>query len=234
MLFLIAVVIMGVFAMIGYNMAAARNKDPMTWAILCGLTGLIGVLILAATGEAKAEIPDDPLRVRDDSASRVARPVESAAPAHTYDKAKWEVLKEVDNDISRSSAMALQLGAKYEQILAEKYLTLGDKSYLPALLTKLKEQYDAEQGAAAAIKNSSAAAEYEKFMTKVSANDGVDPDNGLRVVKAVEYNGPASSYHGGIKVVYENGRTVLRNKSMTRPFDTEAKADKWGLDLTKP
>ncbi|TIT72669.1 MAG: hypothetical protein E5W60_04410 [Mesorhizobium sp.] len=223
--------IMGVFAMIGYNMAAARNKDPMTWAILCGLTGLIGVLILAATGEAKAEAPQEPFRLRDDRDLRAAKPVDTPAP--TYDKAKWEVLKEVDNDISRSSAMALQLGAKYEQQLAEKYLTLGDKTYLPALLTKLKEQYDAEQGAAAAVTTSSAAAEYEKFMAKVSANNGVDPDNGLRVVKTVEYNGPAPSYHGGIKVVYENGRTVLRNKSMTRPFDTEAKADEWGSDLAK-
>ncbi len=45
------IVIWIIFAIIGAVMAGNRNRSTLGWAVICGFTGLIGILILAIAGK---------------------------------------------------------------------------------------------------------------------------------------------------------------------------------------
>ncbi len=51
---IVFLIVTGLFAWLGAEMAKTRNRDSTTWAIVCGLTGLIGVIILALIGKAES------------------------------------------------------------------------------------------------------------------------------------------------------------------------------------
>lgn len=47
---------------------------------------------------------------------------------------KWEALKMVDDEIAQAARKAAEFGSAKEKELAEKYLAIGDKAYLPKIL----------------------------------------------------------------------------------------------------
>jgi hypothetical protein len=59
----------------------------------------------------------------------------------SVDLQKWNNLKEVDPDLADAARQAAALGMLAEMILASKFLSLNDKSYLPALLENAKAAY---------------------------------------------------------------------------------------------
>jgi hypothetical protein len=52
------------------------------------------------------------------------------------DLQRWKKLVELDPDIAAAAAIAREKGIGCEMMLAEKYLTLNDKSYLQSALEK--------------------------------------------------------------------------------------------------
>lgn len=105
-------------------MAGNRGRSSAAWFFICFLTGLIGILILAVSGPV--------------GGSAQAQPQQAIAQAG-FDRRRWETLKDVDPDIAAAAAEVRQFGGVYEDMLADKYLALNDKTYLPAMVAKLKE-----------------------------------------------------------------------------------------------
>lgn len=117
----IVLLVASVSALIGGSMASNRSKNPIVWGLICFLFPLIGLIILAASGT------DQPAR----SVSNLPRGV---------DYNRWTTLKEVDPDIAAAASEAQKIGPMAEHRLAEKFLTLNDKSYLPTLLHNLQKE----------------------------------------------------------------------------------------------
>jgi hypothetical protein len=118
---IIIVLLAILFAIIGGAMARSRNRSPIAWGIICLFTGFIGLIILAVAGDANG-------------------PSVSIATIGDSSVKRWNTLKEVDPDIANAAQEAQSLGPMAERKLAEKYLALNDKNYLPALLENLKKE----------------------------------------------------------------------------------------------
>lgn len=54
----------------------------------------------------------------------------------------WKTLKEVDPDIQEAVAKVIIYGRKYEEELAERYLALGDKTYLNSIVERVLQIKD--------------------------------------------------------------------------------------------
>ena len=50
---LVTLVIIGLFAWLGAEMAKTRNRNTTVWAIACALFGIFGVIVLALVGKAE-------------------------------------------------------------------------------------------------------------------------------------------------------------------------------------
>lgn len=98
-------------------MASSRNRDPVAWGVICFLTGIIGIIVLALLGT-----NNDP-RVNATSEAEKSR-----------DALRWRTLVEVDPEIAAAAAEARKISPLAEQALAEKYLAINDKTYLGAIL----------------------------------------------------------------------------------------------------
>ena len=48
----ISLIVIGLFAWLGAEMAKTRHRNTTVWAIVCALTGIFGVIILALIGKA--------------------------------------------------------------------------------------------------------------------------------------------------------------------------------------
>lgn len=102
-------------------MASNQNKSPIFWGLICFLFPLIGLVILAVSGT-----------------DRAVSPVLSLPRGVDYNR--WTTLKEVDPDIAAAASEAQKIGPMAEHRLAEKFLTLNDKTYLPTLLQNLRNE----------------------------------------------------------------------------------------------
>ena len=51
----ITLIVIGLFAWLGAEMAKTRDRNPAAWAIACGLFGIFAVVILALIGKAEAD-----------------------------------------------------------------------------------------------------------------------------------------------------------------------------------
>ncbi len=52
---IIFLVVIGLFAWLGSEMAKTRNRSSIVWAIVCALFGVFGVVILALVGKAESD-----------------------------------------------------------------------------------------------------------------------------------------------------------------------------------
>jgi len=52
---LVTLLILAIFGWLGYEMARTRNRDKVTWCVICVLTGVFGIVALALIGTAKDE-----------------------------------------------------------------------------------------------------------------------------------------------------------------------------------
>lgn len=137
-------------AVAGAVMAGHRGRSPIGWFIICFFIGLFGILLLAILGPA----------------NRASDAQVAIAHQATLDRRRWETLLEVDPDVAAAAAEARRYGHGFEEALAERYLALGDKSYLAAILEKIKEQ--AESGVAPPSQETSGRIGPHKFHRKRS------------------------------------------------------------------
>ena len=152
-----------------------------------------------------------------------------SAPIKGYDARKWEVLKEVDAEISGTASRIAALDARLEAELAEKYLILNDKTYLVNLERLLAEKFAAERQKSQALMDSggknhadSSRKEMAHYNELLSANGQKDPYENVKVVKVEPYFGKWEAARGGIKVTLENGQFLLIKGWFRRPFDSES------------
>jgi hypothetical protein len=125
---MIALIIPLLSCLIGAFWAASKNRNPFLWGVLCFLLPLIGQVLLAVVGD------DKPL----DTKIAQAISAQSETPASvSYDKKKWDALVEFDEDIRNAAETVRPYGQEFVDRLADRYLSLNDKSYLPNILTKL-------------------------------------------------------------------------------------------------
>lgn len=108
----------GAAAWVGATVASRNNRNAAAWGIICFLFPLIGLIIVFAIGEAP-------------------KPPELAQPRPEYDWKKWQALVEYDPDIKAAAQSLEPHGQKYVDQLAEKYLALNDKAFLPQIREKL-------------------------------------------------------------------------------------------------
>lgn len=137
-LWLILIVIGFLFALVGFEMAKKRGRDPVVWASICALTGLVGVIVLSALGDSESKY--DNLDI-DDYTYRMPgnRPLldDLQSTAKSYDVKKWQALLEVDDDVAIAAETVRKFGETHVDDLADKYLALNDKSYLPKLVSNI-------------------------------------------------------------------------------------------------
>jgi hypothetical protein len=254
MFFLIWVAVGAIFAWAGASMAANRNRDPMLWGIISFFTGIIGIVILAVIGEER-----QPVTAQSYSASTlpmgrlgdasVERAVTNDASVKSYDVKRWTALKEVDGELAVAAKEASELGPGHEDELAEKFLILNDKNYLPNLIDNLRKKvaekadFEARQQETAAnqaaLKAEAAkrAAEEEvvkgrefqdAFLKRIAENGGRDPENNKVVKLATPCSGKYISTRGGVRVVYADGSAVIRRHSSSMSFANDQEAIDWG------
>lgn len=231
-------------------MAESRYRSAGLWAFLGFCFGLFTILVLAAIGE------DTTARYRavgnetggrrptlppSSPGNTLGAPIPSPTAVQagnwqsSSERRRWETLKEVDQDIAAAARGAAELGPEVERELAEKYLVLNDKSYLSALLERVKANAaeKAEQKRLTAEKahrmtSEQSARIYRDFMREVEENGGVDPRTGEQIARVTEFTGRAPAFRGGIKIVLASGRTRLQALHIQRMFNSEAEADTWG------
>lgn len=131
MIFVIFLVVGFICAVIGVNMARERNRDPAIWGLICLLFGIFGIIFLAISGEAPKQKSNN-----------------AVATAHSDKLKRWETLIEVDPEIAAAADQARAVSPRAERALSEKYLTLNDKAYLPAILKNILENSEEYRGAA--------------------------------------------------------------------------------------
>jgi hypothetical protein len=117
---MVIVVVMLVFGAIGGFWASSKSLNPWLWALLCACFPVIGLIILAFQRPALL-------------------PVTGGMGTD-----RWSALVEVDAEIAAAAREARSLGHGYEDMLAQKYLALNDKSYLPNLLETIRAAAKAE------------------------------------------------------------------------------------------
>lgn len=133
-----------IFGVLGAIIASGKNRNALGWGLLCFLLPLIGLLIL---------IFQKSLPSRDQQlAKAIAAANSTNGTAKVITDAsgdpKWKSLVALDADIAAAAEAARRLGSKYEALLAEVYLPLSDKQYLPAALEKVRSQAAADRNTA--------------------------------------------------------------------------------------
>jgi hypothetical protein len=223
--------------------ASNKGKNAVGWFFLGCLLGVLGIILVVVLpsendrgGPVTAERPEPPRSVAverrnevwSESARSPVRNSPASQPAPAYDARKWQVLKEVDTDIGAAAARVAAFGQAFEDELAEKYLILNDKSYLPQIKQQLIEKGQADQQRRAEITATSSAADAESsrremdaYNVLIQANDQRDPRENLKVAKVEPYLGGWMPGKGGIKVTLENGAVVLRKGHFSRRFESE-------------
>lgn len=220
-------------AVVGAKIASSKGRDPAVWGLVCFFTGLIGIIILLVTADASppqrtiSYTPNTPTPPE----PRTRSGGSTGSAAKGYDEKKWNALKEVDPEIREAANTVRALGSTHEDELAEKYLILSDKAYLPALVEKIttafteKTAREAERASAA---KAGGAELLESYQASLKENYGRDPETHKQVKRVSLYTGLAQAYVGGLQIVFADGTVSLRNGRARMQFKTEQDAEDWG------
>lgn len=229
-----------IFGAICAGIASSKERNAVGWFFVGFFFWLIGlIIILALPSESRPNIYSSDTYL-DRMPTPYRPPAQPLAPSVSYQAAppkpvedegakRWRVLKEVDPEIGGAAARMAKLGPDYEKELADKFLTLNDKSYLPAieaqLTTKAEEaRRAADERIAQLGAENAASSEHEMAVYRKLLNDrgGVDPQTGSKVIGFAPYLGSWKTYHGGIIVHLANGQVLLRKGVYGRPFASES------------
>lgn len=161
---LLAIVVLAACGFAGASMAKAKGKDPAVWFILCFLTGIIGLLVLASSSSSAksadvqeldddAELPQDdtPLSLRIATLAAAQAEEEAAkkkvmaaavqrTPKFVFDEAEWDRLLASDREISDAADAVRAIGLTYEDELAASFLKDKDKSRLPLIVEAIRKK----------------------------------------------------------------------------------------------
>lgn len=86
---------------------------------------------------------------RDNVPKPIIQPKESSPAAAStsinFDRAKWNALLQYDSDVAAAAKSLSGLDPKWTEELAASYLALGDKQYLPTIVSQILERSQSEQ-----------------------------------------------------------------------------------------
>lgn len=99
---------------LGSGIARAKGLGPVKWGLICLLFGVFGVFAL------------------------VLQTSRHAATLAQPDRRRWEALVQIDPEITAAAAEAMALGRHQTELLAQLYLAVDDKSYLPSIMQKVR------------------------------------------------------------------------------------------------
>jgi hypothetical protein len=146
-----------IFALICFSVAKGKNKSAGLWAVLGFLFGPIAFIILLF---ASAELSTE---------EKIASAITSAGGVHTpiisgdIDKKKWGALVQFDTEIANAQQQVQAYGQQYVDKLAESYLALPDKQYLPRMVAAVVESAKADSTSNQRIVEDQAHAQFQKL-----------------------------------------------------------------------
>ncbi|BCH63299.1 hypothetical protein RvVAT039_05150 [Agrobacterium vitis] len=215
MLFVFLCIVQIAFIFLGAAMAKERGRDPALWGVICGLTSLLGVIALLASGNQKTTVGISKNAIVPNAAPSL---ITDQKPVKKYDTAKWNVLVEVDSDIQQAVDVLQPFGTEYVDEFAEKYMQLSDKNYISALVEKISMKAEKNRVEMDVFNDDIKNKVYAEYVDKLKRNDGFDPDYRLKVVNIKHYEGQAKAFSDGVQVEFEDGSFALRGSFLIRKF----------------
>lgn len=169
------------FAAAGYSLAAQKGRDPVLWCIICLISGILGVIAIAI-------VPDQQTSVNLDI-ERLRKPATSGENV-SFDKQRWNALIEFDPEISEAVHEVKEIDENYVDYLAEKFMVLNDKTYLPSIISNIRnivdERKETEAKAASEklhrITNITKTDEFRKFKNMIEASNVFETNSGVAFV----------------------------------------------------
>lgn len=222
--------LVGLLVCVGFGSACAaiadaKGRSQVGWFLIGFLFWLLGLILIIVLPSEKPVAAHDPRPWPDRDPLAPPAPSPAPLPPPRFDARRWAALKEVDAEIAAAAARAAALGDGYEDELAEKFLVLDDKAYLPALEGKLAAKAARErEGAEARARDgdrelwATIEAEMARYEALLRESGGRDPAQGRAVAKVEPYTGSWVPFRGGVKATLEDGSVVLRKGGAVRPF----------------
>lgn len=233
---------------IGYFLARSKGREPVLWAIICGVTwiGIIVLVVLPARSptisaqsyersrnfEAPREWPTTRITFPSDSLTKAVTAAHDQQATITFDQKKWAALLTVDADIAAAAEQVRPLGVSYVNELADTYLALNEKSYLPTIVSNIlekakrasevKESEEEKLAKEMAAKAENRREFSQAVLEQLRANGGVDELSRKPVDDATVYNGTVRQWIGGLKLMFRDGSIELRLGPHMRAFFSNA------------
>jgi hypothetical protein len=220
--FLAVIVISGIFS--GIVGTFIDGERGFLWGFFLGP---IGWLIAAVLKNGRSQ---------QINLERAVGAIEKTNTVHLpVEKNKWEILKEVDQDIRSASDEVIEIDPELDAVLAEKFLALNQKEYLRAIVESIKkskteelerekhiiaQQLEMEAEIERKLKDEhqlSSAHEMDEYR-KILIRDNYDYRYAARCIDIKAYYGSVVDLRGGIVVFFEDGRTLLTREGRSRVF----------------
>lgn len=142
--------------------------------------------------------------------------------SETFDVKKWNMLKEVDADISGAVKEVTAVDPRLEAELAEKFMVFESKEYLKEIVSALIKNRNDELRARAEKEINRSSEKTLKEINDYEKSLGVERFDAIHNGNAVAiepYDGSWSGWRGGIIVKFSDGRTLMKKGNMVRLFD---------------
>jgi len=218
--------------------ASSKGRDPTGWFFIGLILGIFGMFLIALLPAVNTTSSDSfsgwNASNQDHStfpsnAATIQRA--SALPESKYDKQKWNILKEVDAEIAATAARIIALDPVLEDMLAEKFITLNDKSYLASIERHIADKFLAdrklfEEQTANLEKGEaeSSQREMQDYRFAIQGTGQFDPKHNLKVTNVEPYVGSWVSFRGGIKITFDDGSVLLKKGHLGRTFKWDDKS----------
>lgn len=155
----------------------------------------------------------------------------SDVPVEKYDVRKWNILKDVDAEVSSAVDAVRALDPSMEAELAERFMMLQDRHYLKEIVSSLVNRKNEEirlreEKVKDIVDRSSEETlkEIEDFEKSLGVDGLAEKYNGV-VVSIEPYKGSWRGWIGGISVKFSDGRVLIKKGVMVRLF--ESGDDSW-------